>query len=831
MRIIKEATTVSKNPTRRVTVSGKEEVQSKRARSRRTAAGGVTPDDDIEIQLSWKRKTGGLQVVQSRYRKTVAPSGVFGTSSGTVSEDRESGPYSAIRFRRSVPPGGPVVPLQEGTQLDLDLPSDVNSEMSNGNQHTMAANTPDSAVNLPESAELSTGLAPETSAPPPPPPPPPPELPLRELGDGDLSPLTELSDEESNSDIPLSLVVFPSPRPKKQSFVAEQPQDGRKRKVKVVKDRGKGKAKVVSPDTGDATLAANDFGTEPQEPSGSTGKRRTKSKAIRRNSKAKGDLGPSYEGPDEEISEVDFPFSKARGLRSGPHGPRGKSAWRAIDPPSTRTRPTKCLPASSLRPRVWAGGKNELFAALPSLAKNDGGVVWEVLEYPTLVFSGARSESGLGWWEKDAWEGRKIIFSIVREVDVPLTLSDQHPTSIVHSSSINSESAAGNAHPPPITLSNFPGPILNFNSNGADPFSGSWNSEMMGLPSGPCEAGPSRITLEDLTGAPSRTASAMEEVSDIGGAGRSFPFVDLDLPHNHDNIMNTGDGHMSFSMSCGAKDRRYGDTTERRLDAINYPGQRPGGCPSSAYSTAEAISVDDPRTIDAQVSFLHTHEDSSALSGPALACEAETQHILPGTRGSVHGFSHFASSSTWEPPAGRTPLDTSWRPSSEPTEPSSSELAHPPPNQTMSGLHEAPSYTPLDPPGSKGLHDSYPYALSLPRPPPEVSSLLRVQSSGDVVSPVFSRDSPLVPWVLPSEIGYFWLGLFKISEVKVDTNLRRRPSGDFVVRCTWRFSLEWVPGGEDLLMDEVQDDYHAWSMRITRPWMLRCQRWACTMTP
>lgn len=35
---------------------------------------------------------------------------------------------------------------------------------------------------------------------------------------------------------------------------------------------------------------------------------------------------------------------------------------------------------------------------------------------------------------------------------------------------------------------------------------------------------------------------------------------------------------------------------------------------------------------------------------------------------------------------------------------------------------------------------------------------------------------------------------------------------------TWRFSLEWVPGGEDLLLDDEQQDYHKWSVRIMRPW-------------
>lgn len=69
---------------------------------------------------------------------------------------------------------------------------------------------------------------------------------------------------------------------------------------------------------------------------------------------------------------------------------------------------------------------------------------------------------------------------------------------------------------------------------------------------------------------------------------------------------------------------------------------------------------------------------------------------------------------------------------------------------------------PVPPRGSGDLHH-----LPFPQPPPEVAALLTAQSSRDVVSPIFARNSPLVPWGLPSEIGHFWLGLFKISEVKV----------------------------------------------------------------
>jgi hypothetical protein len=94
----------------------------------------------------------------------------------------------------------------------------------------------------------------------------------------------------------------------------------------------------------------------------------------------------------------------------------------------------------------------------------------------------------------------------------------------------------------------------------------------------------------------------------------------------------------------------------------------------------------------------------------------------------------------------------------------------PPSSEPISELPNAnsilPSHKPaltLNPPdGSEGLHQ-----LPFPRHPPEVTALLTAQSAGDVVSLVFARNSPLVPWGLPSEIGHFWLGLFKISEVKV----------------------------------------------------------------
>ena len=93
--------------------------------------------------------------------------------------------------------------------------------------------------------------------------------------------------------------------------------------------------------------------------------------------------------------------------------------------PKVRSRPSEPAPAGVGRckidspPRtlscvdlsVALQGKDELFAALPALAKNSGGVAWEGFN-PTLIFSEEKSDPGLGWWMGDAWDGRRITFSM-----------------------------------------------------------------------------------------------------------------------------------------------------------------------------------------------------------------------------------------------------------------------------------------------------------------------------------------------------------------------------------------------------------------------------------
>jgi len=113
--------------------------------------------------------------------------------------------------------------------------------------------------------------------------------------------------------------------------------------------------------------------------------------------------------------------------------PRANATWRVVEPPRSTVHSAK-RPLAPLgpRPRVWAGvsqsllrkpsgvdfcralqGKDELFAALPALAKNQGGVGWDGL-HTMLIFSEGRrlGDPGLGSWRDDAWDGRKITFSM-----------------------------------------------------------------------------------------------------------------------------------------------------------------------------------------------------------------------------------------------------------------------------------------------------------------------------------------------------------------------------------------------------------------------------------
>ncbi|KAH8993010.1 hypothetical protein EDB92DRAFT_522694 [Lactarius akahatsu] len=208
---------------------------------------------------------------------------------------------------------------------------------------------------------------------------------------------------------------------------------------------------------------------------------------------------------------------------------------------------------------------------------------------------------------------------------------------------------------------------------------------------------------------------------DVPSSGLDRPpsILEPELPCDH-NSCNAG-GQPVSSMPCGA------DAT-------------PDGCPPNDPPATEAIRVDGLPSFDAQIPLVHPRANGSPPGGVS-PCDTEARGVE---------FSCSAPESTRE-----RPIDHSSQASL--VCPSPSESAHP--NTTL-----PPCRAVLDPDA-----DSVPSENNVlfPRPPPEVATLLAAQSFGDVVTPVLARDSLLVPWELPSEIGYFWLGLFRISGVKV----------------------------------------------------------------
>lgn len=176
---------------------------------------------------------------------------------------------------------------------------------------------------------------------------------------------------------------------------------------------------------------------------------------------------------------------------------------------------------------------------------------------------------------------------------------------------------------------------------------------------------------------------------------------------------------------------------------------------------ADLSYFDGPTALDGQSSPMLL--PAPCPSRKAIEASSTHAYLMPS-----HEF-HRAELPSWNSPK----TDTSHVdicPSIGHTCPQSSALAHAnlilPPCESVSTPDPADMATtgcaPLRTHESQGLH-----RLPFPPPPPEVTALLTARSLGDVVSPVFARNSPLVPWELASEIGHFWLGLFKISEVKV----------------------------------------------------------------
>ena len=280
-------------------------------------------------------------------------------------------------------------------------------------------------------------------------------------------------------------------------------------------------------------------------------------------------------------------------------------------------------------------------------------------------------------------------------------------------------------HPPP---ANPPAPTFDRNGDlSMSPFPVPWTTETSGPSPNLSNPGPSPVSLGELTSATSRFAGGSEVPR--SGMYHSLPLRNLGLRFDEDNDMHSNGGLMA-SMSCGV-DNHYETAPERRFDTTSHTRRSDAGsCPRVDRQDSEPICVDDSTALDYQCLPPHAQVDRSAL-GAVSFLEA---------RGVDHGFSCSAPAPapayTWQPLT-----DPTSSPLSRPVHPNPLELAH-----TSSNSSPAP--------------------LTVD-PPPEVTALLTTQSTGEVVSAVFARNSPLVPWELPSEIEYFWLGLFRISEVKV----------------------------------------------------------------
>jgi hypothetical protein len=218
---------------------------------------------------------------------------------------------------------------------------------------------------------------------------------------------------------------------------------------------------------------------------------------------------------------------------------------------------------------------------------------------------------------------------------------------------------------------------------------------------------------------------------EVPRSGRNYSPSILQLQRDHDGCTNAGGLPAVSSIPCDA-------------DASS------NGCPPNDCPSAEATRMDSFSSFDALNSVVHSHTTGSTPRG---VFARHTEYDFSEARGAE--LSRSAPLSTREHPIGHSPQ-------AGPAFPGPWESAHPSPIPPCPAMPNPDATTNAVVPGSSGIE-----SLPLPNPPPEVAALLPTKLYGKMVSPVLARNSPLVPWELPLEIGYFWLGLFKISEVKV----------------------------------------------------------------
>ncbi|KAG2141857.1 hypothetical protein DEU56DRAFT_268405 [Suillus clintonianus] len=96
--------------------------------------------------------------------------------------------------------------------------------------------------------------------------------------------------------------------------------------------------------------------------------------------------------------------------------------------------------------------------------------------------------------------------------------------------------------------------------------------------------------------------------------------------------------------------------------------------------------------------------------------------------------------------------------------------------------------------------------------PSEIEALDQCLMKKDPLLVFVSRESGLLPHQLPPEYTYCCLGLFFISDLNADIDntviaiSKTQKSG----RVRWRLTLEWAPGGEDALSENISETSCPW---------------------
>jgi hypothetical protein len=306
----------------------------------------------------------------------------------------------------------------------------------------------------------------------------------------------------------------------------------------------------------------------------------------------------------------------------------------------------------------------------------------------------------------------------------------------------------------PVSSSNFPAPSSTYNGQPHAILPSGQNFNTPGSSSGLPEAGSSQVGLESPTNLPSSRITGIMGVPS-SGMNHSFPFHQGNLQFGYDCDIATG-GRATMSSMSGSDNRQDEFIAEVGLAVVDF-SRNPDSSSPGVQPVADVTRFDGLTALDRRSFPVDAHAIQSA----------------PGTIPSIE--SHRSERRRSCSPPASPDVHTSQEdtcPLSGHIDPQSSALAHA--NDASLIPHPCQPVTTSEPTDSttscasslchvsQGLHHP-----PLPQPPPEVSTLIMVESSGDVLSPVFARSSPLVPWELPSEIGHFWSGLFKISEIKV----------------------------------------------------------------